>query len=146
MARTYKTAMGKPINLDTIIANSENTIAVGNMKTNARGDELGKGGRVVKTKEQVMAEYYALNTPTITQTAIKPDIVPVNNQNKILEDDWADPDVSVTPLAPPTAMEQAVPSMRGSLASAVASKPQSVDQELLKTQKQQAKEKGPQRI
>jgi hypothetical protein len=136
--------MGKPINLDAIIASNENAIAIGNMKTNARGDELGQGGRVVKTKEQVMAEYYALNTPTI-QSTVKPDAAPAaNHQNKMLEDDWVDPPMPAAP--PPAPLEQATPVMRGSLATAVANTPKVVNQELLKTPKQQAKEKGPQRI
>ena len=146
MPRTYRTAMGKAINLDAIIASNENAIAVGNMKTNARGDELGQGGRVVKTKEQVMAEYYALNTPTI-QSTVRPDPVPAaNKQNKMLEDDWVDPVPTAPAPPPPAPLEQATPVMRGSLATAVASTPKVVNQELLKTPKQQAKEKGPQRI
>jgi len=35
--------------------------AVGNMKVNARGDEIGEGGKVVRTREQVLADYYAQN-------------------------------------------------------------------------------------
>jgi hypothetical protein len=31
------------------------------MKVNARGDEIGEGGRVVRTREQVLADYYAQN-------------------------------------------------------------------------------------
>ena len=34
------------------------TQAVGNMRVNARGDELGDKGEVVKTKEQRAKEYY----------------------------------------------------------------------------------------
>jgi hypothetical protein len=42
---------------------NESTIAVGNMKVNARGDELGPGGKVIRTRDQVMRDYYALKTP-----------------------------------------------------------------------------------
>jgi hypothetical protein len=145
--------MGKAINLDTIMASNESTIAVGNMKVNARGDELGHGGRVVKTKEQIMSEYYALNTPTITQPTIQEDTMVTNTtNNQALEDEWVDPPVPQTvpvPTSaepPPSALESATPSMRGTLAAAVASKPQTVTQELMKTPKQQAKARGPQRI
>lgn len=64
MAKIYRSAMGKPIDIDQILLKNETVIAVGNMKVNARGDELGTGGRIVKTRDQVMKEYYALNTPT----------------------------------------------------------------------------------
>ena len=40
---TYKTAMGKAIDIDSLRVANENIIAVGNMRTNARGDELGAG-------------------------------------------------------------------------------------------------------
>lgn len=63
MAKVYKTAMGKTIDLDGLMAKNETSIAVGNTKTNARGDELGPGGRILRTRDQVMKEYYALKTP-----------------------------------------------------------------------------------
>jgi hypothetical protein len=64
MKKTYKTALGKVIDLDGLMAQNETTIAVGNQKVNARGDELGPGGRIARTRDQVMKDYYALKTPT----------------------------------------------------------------------------------
>lgn len=55
--------MGKSVDIDQILLRNETTIAIGNLKVNARGDELGPGGKIVKTRDQVMKEYYALNTP-----------------------------------------------------------------------------------
>ena len=63
MAKIYKTALGKQIDVDHLALNNEHIIAVGNMRVNSRGDELGPGGKVVKTRDQIMKEYYALNTP-----------------------------------------------------------------------------------
>lgn len=63
MTKIYRSAMGKSIDIDQILLRNETTISVGNMKVNARGDELGPGGKIVKTRDQVMKEYYALNTP-----------------------------------------------------------------------------------
>ena len=34
---------------------------VGNAPVNARGDELGPGGKIVKTREDVLADYYRDN-------------------------------------------------------------------------------------
>jgi hypothetical protein len=41
---------------------NEETIAVGNMKVNARGDELGFGGKIVKTRKEVADETYKVHT------------------------------------------------------------------------------------
>jgi len=63
MTKVYNTAQGKKINMDNLLLQNEHVIAVGNQKVNARGDQLGPGGKVIKTRDQVMREYYALNTP-----------------------------------------------------------------------------------
>ena len=63
MGNAYQSAMGKKIDIDAIRLKNETVIAVGNMKVNARGDQLGAGGKIVKTRDQLMKEYYSLNTP-----------------------------------------------------------------------------------
>jgi len=63
MPKTYRTANGKQVNMDALLAANEREIAVGNMGVNARGDQLGPGGTIEKTKDQVMQDYYKLNTP-----------------------------------------------------------------------------------
>jgi hypothetical protein len=55
--------MGKVVDIDNILLKNEEVIAIGNMKVNARGDELGPGGKIVRTRDQIMKAYYALNTP-----------------------------------------------------------------------------------
>jgi len=65
MKTVYKSALGRTIDMDQVRLNNENVIAVGNMKVNARGDELGPGGAVVKSRNEVMNEYYRLNTPMV---------------------------------------------------------------------------------
>ena len=39
--------------------------AIGNMKVNARGDELGPGGKIVRTREQILQDYYKNNSRAI---------------------------------------------------------------------------------
>ncbi len=56
MAKNHRTARGLPIDMDRLRLANETTIAVGNMKTNARGDQLGQGGKVIKTRAQLMNE------------------------------------------------------------------------------------------
>jgi hypothetical protein len=53
-----RTAKGRIINIDDVIAASPHSTAVGNMNVNAQGDELGPGGEVVKTREQRTRAYY----------------------------------------------------------------------------------------
>jgi hypothetical protein len=68
MAKIYRTAMGKRIDMDSLLSKNEKVIAVGNRKVNSRGDQLGPGGKVVKTRDQIMRDYYALNTPTVSES------------------------------------------------------------------------------
>jgi hypothetical protein len=63
MANVKRTAMGNAIDMDRLRLSNENTIAIGNTRTNARGDQLGPGGKVIKTRAQLQQEYYKLNTP-----------------------------------------------------------------------------------
>ena len=54
----YRSMQGKVVDLGQLIAKNELTPAVGNANVNARGDELGPGGRIIRTREEIMAEYY----------------------------------------------------------------------------------------
>ena len=117
MKRVYTTANGKRINLDAIIAHNENTIAVGNMKVNARGDELGPGGKVERTKDKIIADYYKLNTPVATDGPLQPN---KKDTNRDLEDDWIEPVKSSAEEAPSLdSSEEAQPQLRGKLADSI---------------------------
>lgn len=61
MARQHRTMQGRIIDMDRLRAQNELMPAVGNMKVNARGDEIGPGGKIIRTREQIMAEYYESN-------------------------------------------------------------------------------------
>jgi len=43
---------GKAIDFDALRTKNEKSISVGNTKTNARGDTLGKGGKIVKSRNE----------------------------------------------------------------------------------------------
>jgi hypothetical protein len=45
--------------------------AVGNVRVNARGDELGSGGKIVRTREQVLQDYYNQN-PKALKEEVRP--------------------------------------------------------------------------
>lgn len=63
MPNVYRSAQGRVVDIEKLRLANEETIAVGNMRVNARGDQLGPGGKIVKTRNQIMKEYYSLNTP-----------------------------------------------------------------------------------
>ena len=46
MSRIYKTARGKMVDMDKIKLANETSVAVGNMKVNARGDIIGSNGQI----------------------------------------------------------------------------------------------------
>lgn len=120
MKRVYTTANGKRVNIDAIIAQNENSIAVGNMKVNAKGDQLGPGGVVEIPKHKVMADYYKLNTPVAT------DHVPESHKRaatKDLVDDWVETTVAATDENTAESTQAPEPTkkpLRGSLADSVA--------------------------
>ena len=61
MGITHTSMRGKEIDMEKMSMRFEKTPAVGNMKVNARGDEIGEGGKIIRTREQVLADYYAQN-------------------------------------------------------------------------------------
>jgi hypothetical protein len=56
--KMYRTMQGRMVDIEKLRASNENVKAVGNMNVNARGDIIGASGRVVKTKEEQIKEYY----------------------------------------------------------------------------------------
>ena len=58
MAVSYR---GKQVDMVSLAKKYEKTIALGNAHLNGRGDILGKGGKIVKTREEQLAEYYEGN-------------------------------------------------------------------------------------
>lgn len=68
--KIYRTAQGKKIDLDLLIQRNELTPAVGNVRVNARGDELGPGGKIIKKREDVMSDYYSQKNKMVDEYAI----------------------------------------------------------------------------
>jgi len=57
--KQHRSMRGKQVDMDLLRKRNELTPAVGNARVNARGDELGPGGQIVKKREDVVAEHYA---------------------------------------------------------------------------------------
>lgn len=122
MSKIHRSARGDAVDMDMVRLANESTIAIGNMKTNARGDQLGHGGKVIKTRAQVMQEYHKLNTSV-------PQDIPVGAA--------AQPDMTnlVTPIAVDTPVTtSSAPAQyvkpRGSFAESVAEQTE-ITQDLL---------------
>ena len=128
MGKQYRSAMGKVVDMDALRLANESSIALGNMKVNARGDELGPGGKVLKTRSQLMQEYHKINTPLLNDDPISETATPafVKPTGKL-----ATPMVVDTPIAETSQPAQNKP--RGSFAEAVANETR-VETELLEPQ------------
>jgi hypothetical protein len=146
MTNVRRTAMGNTIDMDLLRVANEGTIAIGNMKVNARGDQLGAGGKVIKGRAQIMQDYHKINTPLASQDDILQS-API-----------ADTPIEITQKASnvlqsaaddtPVAESDSTPNYtkpRGSFAGAIAEKTE-VNQELLPNPAQVKASKGIQRI
>jgi hypothetical protein len=69
MGKTITSMRGREVDLERLNMVHETTPAVGNAKVNARGDELGPGGVIKRTREQVLADYYAHNPNAVREDA-----------------------------------------------------------------------------
>lgn len=56
--KQYKSMRGKVVDMELLRKRNELTPAIGNARVNARGDELGPGGKIVRKREDVVREYY----------------------------------------------------------------------------------------
>lgn len=67
MPTIITTANGVPLDMEALRTQNEKTVAVGNMRVNARGDELNTAGEISKTRNQRMTEYYKLHSTVPVQ-------------------------------------------------------------------------------
>ena len=89
MGKTVKTMLGREIDMDALLEKHQTMPAVGNVRMNARGDELGPGGKISKKREVQVAAYYENNpmarpvvkTPAPATTESAP-VAPVVTETK----------------------------------------------------------------
>jgi hypothetical protein len=63
-SQIYRSAQGKSVDMGALRLQNENVRAVGNMKTNARGDVLDDQNQVIASKNQQVSRQYRKDTPT----------------------------------------------------------------------------------
>lgn len=116
-----RTASGKLLDMEALMAEHETTIAVGNTKVNARGDQLGAGGEVIATVQEVATAYYEENPRAVITQSTKEELgvtqqstlqadnltnVPTEKQ---AFDEWVDPEnTTETPTGKVTKEEDRV--------------------------------------
>ena len=61
---------GKEVDMEKLNLKNEELPAVGNAKVNARGDELGAGGKIVRTREEVLSDYNKQNPRAIKEEIV----------------------------------------------------------------------------
>lgn len=69
--RQYRTMRGKTVDIDLLRKKNELTPAVGNAKVNARGDMLGPGGKIIKSRDQIVNDFYKQTTKTIPEPSLE---------------------------------------------------------------------------
>jgi hypothetical protein len=84
--KVYRSMQGKSIDMDLLRKRHELTPAVGNSRVNARGDELGPGGQIVRKKEDVLKEYYENAKGVADENPVRRS-VPNANEEDWIEDD-----------------------------------------------------------
>jgi hypothetical protein len=161
--KIYKSAMGKTVDMGSLLLQNEQVRAVGNMNVNARGDRLDSNNKVVESKNLQIQRKYNKQTnvsagpaSTSTLSAKQPTQTPPVDNTDIFADlpvdehmDVTDPVVeTVVETLPDPVSESGDPVVQipqGGLAAAMA-RSREVKQELLKTPRQQAQTQGVRKI
>jgi hypothetical protein len=71
MGKVYRTMQGKELDMEKLALRNELTPAVGNAKVNARGDELGPGGQIIRKREDILSDYYSKNSRAVKEETPK---------------------------------------------------------------------------
>jgi len=162
----YKSAMGKTVDMGSLLLQNERVRAVGNMNVNARGDRLNSNNEIVEPKNQQAQRRYkkqtnvsagpahsstrsakeAVQQPVVDPTDSFSDL-PIDEPpaEPVVVPEPATPIVTAPPPVSPERQNTPTPAQGGGLAGAIA-RSREVKQELEKTRRQQAQAQGVRRI
>jgi hypothetical protein len=173
--KIYKSAMGKSVDMGSLLLQNERVRAVGNMNVNARGDRLDSNNKVVEPKNQQVQRRYNKQTnvsagPSQSSTnsakaqVQQPMVDPADSFSDLPMDETPaepavdpEPEVVIAPVETPAEVTTTManqeqpdtpptaPTQGGGLAGAIA-RTREVKQELEKTRRQQAQAQGVRRI
>lgn len=136
--KQYRTAMGKTVDMGALMLQNENVRAVGNMKVNARGDQLDSTNRVIDQKTRQISRQYQkqVNSQNIEATTSNASL----KRRQEVEEIPVDPSDEFADL--PVDMEDTPEiELQGGLAAAIA-KAKTVQQIKLPTPKEAARAAG----
>lgn len=83
MVKSYR---GKEVDMVSLAKKNEKTVALGNAHMNGRGDRLGRGGKIIETREEMLEKYYNANTIQQATVNMKDNI----EENAKIEDELKD--------------------------------------------------------
>lgn len=83
MVKSYR---GKEVDMISLAKKNEKTVALGNAHMNGRGDRLGRGGKIIETREEMLEKYYNANTIQQATVNMKDNI----EENAKIEDELKD--------------------------------------------------------
>jgi len=106
--KQYRSMRGAKLDLAKLMARQEKNITIGNTKSNARGDQLGEGGKIIRSADELAREHYNRNDPkAVVHGGIKADDTPEINPKAEIKDDWEEPISESAPEDKPTPKTQA---------------------------------------
>jgi hypothetical protein len=140
--KVYRTAQGKTVDLGALMLKNEKVRAVGNMGVNARGDKVDNANKNVQGRNSQVNQQYRkqINNQVIDVPIGEPrnttpeELAKATEVSKITGLDDNKADFAIEPDA------KTEPNTKGGLASAIA-KARQVEQEKLKTPRQEARGK-----
>lgn len=80
--KEHRSMRGKVVDMDLLRKRNELTPAIGNARVNARGDELGPGGKIVRKREDIIREYYDKNPNAVKDDSGRAKKKPVTIQQE----------------------------------------------------------------
>ena len=108
--------MGNQIDMSALAIRHAGTVALGNARMNARGDVLGNGGIVLRTQEQVDAEWKrarerhdaSINVSQDIKTPLPDSIVDANGKKITNDQDFDPTEADKTPIVSPPARRRKI--------------------------------------
>jgi hypothetical protein len=142
--KQYRSAMGKTVDMGSLLLQNESVRAVGNMGVNARGDVVNSNNKVIEKKSRQVQRHNrrttnVTNTPVTTSTTALQKAQAQKLSPVVSEDTFADLPEDNNVIAETVVAESPVAVPLGGLASAIA-RSRTVQQELEKTPRQLARQ------
>jgi hypothetical protein len=142
--KQYRSAMGKTVDMGSLLLQNESVRAVGNMGVNARGDVINSNNKIIEKKSRQVQRHNrrstnVSNTPVATSTTALKKARAEELSPVVSEDTFTDLPEDNDIVAETVAAESPVAVPLGGLASAIA-RSRTVQQELEKTPRQLAKQ------